>query len=239
VTPSRICVWLRWSRVRWCRGTRTRDSGPIHADPLSRLGAASAIGARRTGPETFTAPAHLRSHTTKHISTHSNPFTHASPTMSTTQVSPLLTVTPPVAHRGEANYGIERLKTARVPHSRSRGRPRVPGTAIRLNTQGRWHPDPPSAQQTDGCPGPHPSVICERGCWHRLVWQALWPTVAHHQNCALRTGMTPRSTAPLICSSKCIGILRSEAGMPRNLVNLIRDTTPFDPRSPGRFFPDI
>jgi hypothetical protein len=102
----------------------------------------------------------------------------ASPTMSTTQVSPLLTVTPPVAHRGEANYGIERLKTARVPHSRSRGRPRVPGTAIRLNTQGRWHPDPPSAQQTDGCPGPHPSVICERGCWHRLVWQALWPTVA-------------------------------------------------------------
>ena len=52
---------------------------------LSRLGAASG----RAGPDRRHSPHRHTSHTTKHISTHSNPFTHASPTMSTTR---------PIAH---------------------------------------------------------------------------------------------------------------------------------------------
>ena len=174
-------------------------------------------------PPRLTGPRDIHrdtSHKTKYIPTHSNPFTRR-PQEHNPSPGPLLTVT--CSAQDEAYYGIERLKTSPDTSVTQLGVEvaHVPGTAIRLNTVKR-------------IPAPTPvitSVICERGCWHRLVWQALWPTVAHH--CALRTGMTPRSTAPLICSSKCIGILDSEAGMPRNLVKLIRDTTPFDPRSPG------
>ena len=212
----------RATRIRF--GTASRAEAATVVAERSRIavggaGPASAPPPRLTGPRDIHRDT---SHKTKYIPTHSNPFTRR-PQEHNPSPGPLLTVT--CSAQDEAYYGIERLKTSPDTSVTQLGVEvaHVPGTAIRLNT----------VKRTD-VPAPTPvitSVICERGCWHRLVWQALWPTVAHH--CALRTGMTPRSTAPLICSSKCIGILDSEAGMPRNLVKLIRDTTPFDPRSPG------
>ena len=211
------CVYFHFSHSKTKTKTRLRS---VPAVGGAGAGAGAAAAPDRTSRY---SPGHL---TQDKIHPHSAPIhshvAHKSTTRAPARCS-LVTVT--CSAQDEAYYGIERLKTSPDTSVTQLGVEvaHVPGTAIRLNT----------VKRTD-VPAPTPvitSVICERGCWHRLVWQALWPTVAHH--CALRTGMTPRSTAPLICSSKCIGILDSEAGMPRNLVKLIRDTTPFDPRSPG------